>query len=124
MKLEGKTAVVTGASSGMGRSIVELFTKEGANVIAMARREDRLRELAELCRNHPGTVLPYMGDVSKEKAVNAAIDLAVSEFGRLDILVNNAGIMDDMSPIGEVENDSIGRIFEVNVFHTKSSQYI
>lgn len=116
MKLEGKTAVVTGASSGMGRSIVELFTKEGANVIAMARREDRLRELAELCRNHPGTVLPYMGDVSKEKAVNAAIDLAVSEFGRLDILVNNAGIMDDMSPIGEVENDSIGRIFEVNVY--------
>lgn len=116
MRLNGKSVVVTGASSGMGKAIVELFAKEGANVVAMARRKERLVELAESLKDAPGRVVPYQGDVSREESMVAAIDLAVSEFGRLDVLINNAGVMDDMSPIGDVKNEKIEQVFAVNVF--------
>lgn len=116
MRLSGKSVVVTGASSGMGKAIVELFTKEGANVIAVARRKERLDALAESLKDAPGKVVPYAGDVSQEETMSAAIDAAVKEFGRLDVLINNAGIMDDMSPIGDVKNEKIEQIFSVNVY--------
>ena len=65
MRLEGKTVVVTGASSGMGKAIVELFVKEGANVVAVARRMERLEELAGALKDAPGRVLPFRGDMSR-----------------------------------------------------------
>ena len=116
MRLENKSVVVTGASSGMGKAIVELFVKEGANVIAVARRTERLEALAEALKNEPGKVIPFTGDVSREESMVDAIDLAVKEFGRLDVLVNNAGIMDDMSPIGDIKNEKIEQVFAVNVY--------
>lgn len=116
MKLNGKSVVVTGASSGMGKAIVELFAREGANIIAVARRKDRLEALAASMTGIPGKVIPFAGDVSQESTMVDAIDLAVKEFGRLDILINNAGIMDDMSPIGDVKNEKIQQVFSVNVF--------
>ena len=58
MKLEGKSIVVTGASSGMGKSIVELFVKEGASVVAVARRKERLDALAESLKDAPGKMIP------------------------------------------------------------------
>lgn len=116
MKLHGKSIVVTGASSGMGKAIVERFVREGANIVAVARRKERLEELAGALKDAPGKVVPFSGDISKEETVVGAIDLAVSEFGRLDILINNAGIMDDMSPIGDATNEKMEQIFNVNVF--------
>ncbi len=97
MKLEGKSVVVTGASSGMGKAIVELFAKEGADIIAVARRKERLDALAESLKDEPGKVIPFQGDVSKRETNEAMIDEAVKQFGKLDILINNAGIMDDMA---------------------------
>ncbi len=116
MKLNGKSVVVTGASSGMGKAIVEKFVREGANVIAIARRKERLETLAETLKDEPGKVVPFAGDISKEETINDAIDLAIKEFGRLDIMVNNAGVMDDMSPIGDVVNEKIEQVFAVNVY--------
>ncbi len=116
MKLNDKSVVVTGASSGMGKAIVERFVKEGANIIAVARRRERLEELVESLKDAPGRVIPFVGDVSREETMNDAIDLAVKEFGRLDVLVNNAGIMDDMSPIADVKNEKIEQVFAVNVY--------
>lgn len=116
MRLNNKSIVVTGASSGMGKAIVERFTQEGANIIAIARRKERLDALAESLKDAPGRVIPFAGDISNEQTLNDAIDLAVKEFGRLDVMVNNAGIMDDMSPIGDVKNDMIEKIFNVNVY--------
>lgn len=116
MKLNGKSIVVTGASSGMGKAIVERFVKEGANVVAVARRKERLDELAAALEKMPGRVIPFVGDVSKQETMESAIDLAVKEFGRLDVLINNAGIMDDMSPIGDVRNEKIDQVFAVNVY--------
>ena len=116
MKLNGKSVVVTGSSSGMGKAIVERFAREGAHIIAVARRKERLEELAASLADAPGKVIPFAGDISKEETVVGAIDLAVKEFGRLDVLINNAGIMDDMSPIGDVANEKIEQVFNVNVF--------
>lgn len=116
MKLSEKSIVVTGASSGMGKAIVELFVREGANVVAVARRKERLEALAESLKDAEGRVVPFAGDVSKREDNEAMIDLAVKEFGRLDVLVNNAGVMDDMSPIGDVEDERYRSVMEVNVY--------
>ena len=116
MRLNQKSIVVTGASSGMGKAIVEKFAQEGANIIAVARRKERLEALADSLKDAPGRVIPFAGDISNEQTLNDAIDWAVKEFGRLDGLVNNAGIMDDMSPIGDVKNEKIEQVFSVNVF--------
>ena len=115
-KLTGKVAVVTGASSGMGHAIVERYVKEGANVIAVARRKERLDELAESLKDAPGKVIPYVGDVSLLEVNEGMIDTAVKEFGRLDILVNNAGIMDDMAGIGDASDAMYEKVFKLNVY--------
>jgi len=116
MKLKGKSVVVTGASSGMGKAIVERFVQEGANVLAVARRKERLDALAESLQDAPGKVGAFAGDISQEESMVGAIDAAVKEFGRLDMLVNNAGVMDDMSPIGDVKNEKIEQVFGINVY--------
>lgn len=114
MRLEGKTIVVTGASAGMGQAIVTLFAQEGANIIAVARRKERLDAMAEELKDAPGKVVPYAGDVSDPAVCEGMIDAAVKEFGRLDVLVNNAGIMDDNTAVGDVSNEMIDRLIRVN----------
>ena len=115
-KLDGKVAVVTGASSGMGKEIVTLFAKEGANVVAVARRKDRLESLADSLKDVPGKVMVYQGDISLQEVNDGMIDFAVEQFGKLDILVNNAGIMDDMAAVGDFSNEKLQSVFSVNVF--------
>lgn len=115
MKLKGKTAVVTGASSGMGREIAYFFAKEGANVMAVARRAERLNQLVEDTKKFDGKVIAYSADVTDKDKVESMIDEAIKQFGKLDILVNNAGIMDDMSGIGDVSDELIDKVFDINV---------
>ncbi|MBE6011965.1 glucose 1-dehydrogenase [Anaeropeptidivorans aminofermentans] len=115
MKLKGKVAVVTGASSGMGRSIALLFAKEGAQVIAAARRAERLEELAKEAEGYEGKIIPFRCDVSKKEDNELMIDTAIKEFGRIDILVNNAGIMDEMMPVAEVTDELWHKIIDVNL---------
>lgn len=115
MRFEGKCVVVTGASSGMGRQIALDFAKEGATVIAVARRKERLDEIAAEADAFAGKILPYPGDVSSEQVCNGMIDFAVAECGKLDILVNNAGIMDEFTPIGELSNELYERVMAVNL---------
>lgn len=115
MRFEGKSIVVTGASSGMGRKIALDFVSEGANVVVVARRKERLEELVKEAENLPGTILSYPGDISSQEINEGMIDFAVEKFGKLDVLVNNAGIMDEFKPIGEVDNDSWNRIMNVNL---------
>lgn len=116
MRLKGKNIVITGASSGMGRAMTALFVSEGANVVAVARRKDRLEALRDELSDKPGKVIPFSGDISLEQTNIDAIDTCVKEFGSLDVLVNNAGVMDDMSPIGDVKNETIEKVFAVNVY--------
>ena len=115
-RLTGKVAVVTGASSGMGKEIVTMFAKEGASVVAVARRKERLDALAESLKDEEGKVAVYAGDISLEEVNNSMIDFATETFGKLDILVNNAGIMDDMAAVGDFSNEKLKAVFDVNVF--------
>lgn len=115
MRFEGKCVVVTGASSGMGRKISLDFAKEGATVIAVARRLERLEEIAKEAESFAGKILPYQGDISLEEVNNGMIDYAVKECGKLDVLVNNAGIMDEFTPIGELTDELYSKVMAVNL---------
>ena len=101
--LDGDTAVVTGASAGIGRATAHALAREGANVVLAARSEDRLDDLAATVREEYDTAaLVVPTDVTDEDAVAALIDATVEEFGGLDVLVNNAGLargglIEDMS---------------------------
>ena len=116
MRLEGKSIFVTGASAGMGKAIVETFVKQGANVVAVARRKERLEALVESLKDAPGKVVAFAGDISKREDNEAMIDLAVAEFGKLDVLVNNAGVMDSMEPMGHVTDEKYEWVMNVNVY--------
>lgn len=116
MKLQDKVAIVTGASSGMGRDIAYLFAKEGATVYAVARRVDRLEELANSSKELAGKIIPFGADLMKKEDAENMIDVAFKNQGRLDILVNNAGIMDDFSPVGEVKDEMLEKVFALNVY--------
>lgn len=116
MKLQNKVVVVTGASSGMGREIANLFAKEGATVYAVARRLDRLNELAEGAKGFAGKIIPCAADLMNKEEAEKIIDHAFNESGRVDILVNNAGIMDDFSAVGDVKDEMLEKVFALNVF--------
>lgn len=116
MKIKDKSIVVTGASAGMGKHIVELFVNEGANVVAVARRAERLNSLKESLKNAPGKLVVFAGDVSKKEDNEAMIDLAVQEFGKLDVLVNNAGVMDDMAAMADVTDEKYDYVMGINVY--------
>lgn len=115
MRFKGKCVVVTGASSGMGRKIALDFAKEGATVIAVARRLERLEKIAKEAESFAGKILPYQGDISLEEVNNDMIDYAVKECGKLDVLVNNAGIMDEFTPIGELTDELYNKVMAVNL---------
>lgn len=115
MRFEGKSVVVTGASSGMGRAIALAFAREGATVIAVARRKERLEEIAAQSAEMTGSILPFPGDVTKQETNEGMIDFAVEQTGKIDILVNNAGLMDEMKPIGEVTDELWRRVMTINL---------
>ncbi len=115
MRFKGKSVVVTGASSGMGWKIALDFASEGATVVAVARRKERLEQLVEEAKELPGKIVAYPGDVSSQEVNEGMINFAIQQCGKLDVLVNNAGIMDEFKPIGEVDNDLWNRILKVNL---------
>ncbi|MFT3982602.1 MAG: SDR family oxidoreductase [Lachnospiraceae bacterium] len=115
MRLKGKVAIVTGSSSGMGRDIALMYAKEGAKVLAVARRAERLSTLVEEAKSFEGEIVAYPANLSDSESVESMVDEAISVFGKLDILVNNAGIMDDMSGVGNASDEMYDKVFNVNV---------
>jgi len=112
--LDGKVAVVTGASSGIGEATAEALAAKGAAVVVAARREERLDELVGRIENSGGRTLAVSCDVIDEGQAHALIQRAEEEFGRVDILVNNAGVM-LLSTVGKGLSDQWRQMFEVNV---------
>ena len=91
MRLIDRTAIVTGAGSGIGRAIVELFAKEGAQVVSVDRIGARANDSAEQIKNAGGRAVAVEADVTKAVDIARMVAAALATFGRLDILVNNAG---------------------------------
>jgi NADP-dependent 3-hydroxy acid dehydrogenase YdfG len=91
-KLNGQVALITGASSGIGQAIARALLREGADLVVVARREERLERLAADAKQSGRRCVTVAGDVREEETARRAVQAAVGELGRLDILVNNAGI--------------------------------
>ena len=109
-RLDGKIALVTGASSGIGAQTAKLFSSLGAKVIAAARREDRLQDLA----NQYPDVIAVKCDVGVEADCNNLVDTIINEYGKIDILINNAGISDPI-PALEEDLDQFKRVIQIDL---------
>ncbi len=92
MLLEGKSAVIMGSGSGVGRASALRFAEEGARVVVADVDLERAKETVQLIEDAGGTAVAERCDVSQEADVEATIALAVSTFGRLDIIFNNVGV--------------------------------
>lgn len=112
--LHDRVALVTGASSGIGRATALQLAEEGARVVVTARRAERLTALVTEIEDGGGQALAIPADVVSLDAVRAVVDGAVERFGSLDVLVNNAGIM-KIAPITENNVEDWTRMVDVNV---------
>src|SRR5438094_10332753 len=92
MSFQGRIAVITGASSGIGAAVAVDLARRGATVVAVARREDRLKATVEACAAHAPASLAHPADVSSRAACEEVVGATEATFGRVDCLVNNAGL--------------------------------
>ncbi|RIV43948.1 SDR family oxidoreductase [Flagellimonas pelagia] len=109
-----KTALITGATSGIGRATAELFAKEGFKLILCGRRQERLDELKEALGEET-EILTLNFDVRDREAVFSAIEKLPDEFSRIDILINNAGNAHGLDPIDKGNPDDWEAMLDINV---------
>ena len=114
MRLSGKVAVITGAASGMGKAIAELYAAEGAKVVVSDLRVEAAQSVVSNIEASGGRAIAVAANVAKEEDVQQLIDTAVEKFGTVDILVNNAGIMDNFVPAGDLTDELWDRVFAIN----------
>ncbi|MGR6975181.1 SDR family NAD(P)-dependent oxidoreductase [Streptomyces cynarae] len=113
--LSGRVAMITGASSGIGAAAARLFAHEGAAVVLMARREDRLEQLAADVASNGGRALVAPGDVACAEDVRRVVDAAEKTFGQLDLAFNNAGWGTSGTALHETDDAEFGYVMAVNV---------
>ena len=113
-RLNGKVAVITGANSGIGKRTAELFAEEGADLILVARRMEKLREVQQYCESLGRRAVSVSADVSLYPDCQRVCQTAADIFGRIDILVNNAGIADKHRPITRCDADWWAHIIQVD----------
>ena len=114
MELNGKTALTTGASSGIGEATVRTLAAQKVKVALMARRSDRLETLKAEIQKGGGTALVTCADVTKKSEVKKAVDECLKAFGNIDILINNAGVM-PLSLMKNLHEEEWERMVDVNI---------
>jgi NADP-dependent 3-hydroxy acid dehydrogenase YdfG len=112
--LDGTVALVTGASSGIGEATAEILAQHGAAVALVARRIDRLDDLAAKLKSDGASVLPIQANVANRDEAYEAVDRVAAEFGRLDTVINNAGVM-LLGPIENAPVEEWERMVNVNL---------
>ncbi|RUU82312.1 SDR family oxidoreductase [Mesorhizobium sp. M7A.F.Ca.MR.362.00.0.0] len=113
--LANKIAIVTGASSGIGRASAKLFAEEGAKVIVAARRQAELDALVAEIEDNDGAAIALAGDVRDEAYAKALVDLTVEKFGGLDIAFNNARAVGRMGPISDLPLEGWRETLDTNL---------
>ncbi|HKJ68125.1 MAG TPA: SDR family oxidoreductase [bacterium] len=114
MSLNGKVAVITGGSTGVGRAVGEIFAGEGVRVVLAARTESQLEAAAEALREAGGDVLAVPTDVSSRKDCERLMATAVEHFGPVDILVNNAGV-GIYNPVDKMTDQELDPLLAINL---------
>jgi NAD(P)-dependent dehydrogenase (short-subunit alcohol dehydrogenase family) len=110
-KLDGQVAIVTGGSSGIGKSIALLYAKEGADVVIISRKEEALKEV---CKLNPDKITYVAGDLTKTESIKKLVEYVKNKFGKLDILVNNAGWC-PVQPLKELKIEDYDKAFNLDV---------
>ncbi|WP_273886768.1 SDR family NAD(P)-dependent oxidoreductase [Rubrobacter naiadicus] len=113
--LEGKVAIVTGASRGLGRALALAFAREGASLVLNSRGEEGLRTVAEEAGRFGTGVESVAADVSTAEGARRLVDAAIGRFGRIDVLVNNAGILGPRVRIEDYPEEEWRRVLDVNL---------
>ncbi|NNC47251.1 MAG: glucose 1-dehydrogenase [Sphingomonas sp.] len=116
-RLDGKTAIITGADSGIGRAIAILFAREGANVAIVYLCEDEdARKTLELCKDEGADAFAIATDLGSKKACEEVVEAVVERFGGIDVLVNNAGEQHPDRDIRDISEDQLRRTFQSNIY--------
>lgn len=114
MDLKNKVAIITGASSGIGKATAMKLAKEGASVVLCARSEDELNQLKDKIEKAGGKALVVKTDVTKPADFEKAVSQTLSEYGSIDVLVNNAGLM-PLSYVEKLKTDEWEKMVDVNI---------
>jgi NAD(P)-dependent dehydrogenase (short-subunit alcohol dehydrogenase family) len=115
MGLSGKSVIVTGAASGIGRATALRFASEGARVVVADLNAEGAESAVKAVESAGGTALAVTGDLSETAVVDAVVTAAVGTFGGIDVLVNNAGVMDTMSAAADVTDAEWERVLRINL---------
>ena len=113
-KLDGKVAIVTGSTSGMGRATAVLFAREGAKVVVTGRNEERAKAVVDQIKSEGNEAIYVIVDTSKVEDVKKLVDVTLDTYGTVDVLFNNAGAL-SMSPLQDVSMEEWNNVFNVNV---------
>ncbi len=113
-RLDGKVAIITGSTSGMGRDTAYLFAEEGAKVVIVGRREARAKEVVENIKSEGGEAMYVVADLAEDNQVKKVFDETIKAYGTVDILFNNAGAI-NYDSITDISVEDFNRIMKIDV---------
>ena len=117
-RLEGKSAIITGGDSGIGRAVALAFAREGADVLIsyLSEEEPDAQETAQVVEESGKKAVKVPGDISEEAQCQTLIQRAVDEFGKIDVLVNNAAHQMTVDGVADISSDLLDRTFKTNIY--------
>ncbi len=113
-RLDGKVAIITGSTSGMGRDTAYLFAKEGAKVVVTGRNEARAKAVVDKIKEEGGEAIYVLADTADRSAAKVIYDETMKAYGTVDILINNAGVL-SLTPVQQITLEEWDKVFNVNL---------